>query len=82
MTMKKLKKTKPPHLTKGLIGNYHLGFIIEHAKYVLKKGWYRTRCWQTYQLPLSKQRDGEMILQASLYEKSLNKSTVKMEVYI
>ena len=38
MTMKKLKKTKLPHLTKDLIGNYHYGFNIEHAKPVLEKG--------------------------------------------
>ena len=37
MTMKKLKKTKLPHLTKDLIGNYHYGLNIEHAKPVLKK---------------------------------------------
>ena len=38
MTMKKLKKTKLPHLTKDLIGNYHYGLNIEHAKPVLEKG--------------------------------------------
>ena len=37
MTMKKLKKTKLPHLNKGLIGNYHYGFNIEHSKPVLEK---------------------------------------------
>ena len=29
--------TKLPHLTKGLMSNYHYGFIIEHAKPVLEK---------------------------------------------
>ena len=38
MTMKKLKKTKLPHLTKDLIDNYHNGLNIEHAKPVLEKG--------------------------------------------
>ena len=38
MTMKKLKKTKLPHLTKDLIGNDHYGLNIEHAKPVLEKG--------------------------------------------
>ena len=38
MTMKNLHKTKLPHLTKGLIGNYHYGLNIEHAKPVLEKG--------------------------------------------
>ena len=37
MTMKKLKKTKLPHLTKDLIGNYHYGLNIEHVKLVLEK---------------------------------------------
>ena len=37
MTMKKLKKTKLPHLTKDLIGNYHYGLNIEHAKPMLEK---------------------------------------------
>ena len=36
--MKNFKKTKLPHLTKGLIGNYHYGLNIEHAKPVLEKG--------------------------------------------
>ena len=38
MTMKNFKKTKLPHLTKGLIGNYHYGLNIEHANPVLEKG--------------------------------------------
>ena len=38
MTIKIIKKTKLPHLTKSLIGNYHYGFNNEHAKPVLKKG--------------------------------------------
>ena len=38
MTMKILKKTKLPQLTKGLIGNYYYGFNIEHAKPLLEKG--------------------------------------------
>ena len=37
MTMKNVKKTKLPHATKGLIGNHHYGFNIEHAKPVLEK---------------------------------------------
>ena len=37
MTMKKLKKTKFPHLTNDLIGNYHYRLNIEHAKPVLEK---------------------------------------------
>ena len=37
MTMKKFKKTKLPHLTKDLIGNYHYGLNIEHAKSVIEK---------------------------------------------
>ena len=36
MTMKNFKKTKFPHLTKGLIGNYHYELNIEHAKPVLE----------------------------------------------
>ena len=38
MTMKKIKKTKIPHITMYLIGNYHYGFNIEHAKSVFEKG--------------------------------------------
>ena len=38
MIIKTLRKQKLPHLTKGLIGNYHYGFNIEHAKSVLEKG--------------------------------------------
>ena len=34
--MKIIKSTKLPHLTKGLIGNYHYGLNIEHAKHVLE----------------------------------------------
>ena len=36
--MKKIMKTKLPHLTKGLIGNYHCSFNIENAKPMLEKG--------------------------------------------
>ena len=35
MTMKNLKKTKIPYITKYLIGNYHYGFNIEQAKQVI-----------------------------------------------
>ena len=35
--MKIFKKTKLPHLTNGLIGNYHYRSNIEHAKPVLEK---------------------------------------------
>ena len=38
MTTKNLKKPKHLHLTKGLIGNHHYGFNIEHAKPLLEKG--------------------------------------------
>ena len=38
MTIKNYKKTKLPHLIKGLISNYHYGFNIEHVKPVLEKG--------------------------------------------
>ena len=38
MTIKIIKNTKLPLLTKGLIGNYHYGLNIEHAKPVLEKG--------------------------------------------
>ena len=38
MAMKNIKKTKLPHLTKGLIGNYHNGFNIEHVNPLLEKG--------------------------------------------
>ena len=38
MTIKNYKETKLPHLTKGLIGNYHYGLNIEHAKPLLEKG--------------------------------------------
>ena len=37
MTMKNFKETKLPYLTNGLIGNYHYGLNIEHAKTVLEK---------------------------------------------
>ena len=37
MTIKIIKKTKLPHLTKGLNGNYHYGFNNELAQPVLKK---------------------------------------------
>ena len=67
MTMKNIKETKIPHLNKSLIGNYHYGLNIEHAKHVLEKVWYWTRCWETFQLPLSKQREGNGVLQSSMY---------------
>ena len=38
MSIKKLKKTKLPHITKDLIGNYHYRLNIEHANPVLEKG--------------------------------------------
>ena len=57
MTVKKLKKTKLPHLNKGLIGNYHYMDNIEYAKLLLEKDMIVNRCWETYQLPLSKQRE-------------------------
>ena len=36
--MKNVKETKLPHLTKGLIGNYHYVLNINQAKPVLEKG--------------------------------------------
>ena len=36
MTMKKIKKTKLPFITKFLIGNYHYGINIELSKPVLE----------------------------------------------
>ena len=36
--MKNFKETKLPHLNKSLIGKYHCGLNIEHAKPVLEKG--------------------------------------------
>ena len=53
-----------PHLTKVLIGNYHYGLNIEHAKSVLEKGLIVNSLLRTYQLPLSKQQ--EVFMQASL----------------
>ena len=38
MTIKNIKITKLHHLIKGLIGDYHYGFNIEHSKSVLEKG--------------------------------------------
>ena len=38
MTIKNFKEIKLPHLTKGLIGNYHYWLNIEHIKPVLEKG--------------------------------------------
>ena len=38
MTMKNVKKTKLPHLTKGLICNHHYWFNIEHSKTMIEKG--------------------------------------------
>ena len=38
VTKKNFKKIKLPNLTKSLIGNYHYGLNIEHAKLVLEKG--------------------------------------------
>ena len=38
MTIKNYKLTKLPHITKCLIGNFHYGLNIEHAKLVLEKG--------------------------------------------
>ena len=66
MTMKKIKKTMLPHLTKGLIGNYHYGFNNEHAKPLLKKCLIMN--YFLGDIPtLSKQREGIEVLQASLY---------------
>ena len=67
MTMKNFKKTKLPHLSKGLIGNYHYGLNIEHAKPVLEKCLIVNSLLGEYQLPLSKQLEGKEVLQASLY---------------
>ena len=38
MSIKKLKKTRLPHYTQCLIGYFHYGLNIEHAKFVLEKG--------------------------------------------
>ena len=65
MTIKNIKNTKLPHLTKGLIGNYHYGYNIEYAKPLLEKDLIVNRCWETYQLPLSK--TGKGFIQAFLY---------------
>ena len=37
LSLVKLISTKLPHITKDLIGNYHHGLNIEHAKPVLEK---------------------------------------------
>ena len=65
--MKNIKKTKLPHLTNSLIGNYHYGFNIEHAKQVLEKGTLVNSLLRD--IPTAtKQVDGrEGLLQASLY---------------
>ena len=67
MTMKNSKKTKLPHLIKGLLGNFHYGLNIEHAKPVLYKSLIVNSLLETCQLPLSKQNKGKGVLQASLY---------------
>ena len=82
MTMKKLKKTELPHLTLDLIGNYHYGLNIEHAKPVLEKGLIVSSLFWRHTTATKQAAGWGWILQASLYRKSLNKSTVKMEVYI
>ena len=38
MTMKNIKKTKLPHITKSLIGKYYYGLNIELTKPVHEKG--------------------------------------------
>ena len=48
-----------------------MGFNIEHAKPLIEKVPIITRCWEKNHLVVSKQRDGEVILQVSLYRKKL-----------
>ena len=65
MTIKNIKKTKLSHLKKGLIGNYHYGLNIEHAKPVHEKGMIVNTLLVNIQIPLSKQWEGKGVLQAS-----------------
>ena len=58
MTIKIIKKTKLPHLTKRLIGNYSYGLNIKHAKPVLEKGLIVNSLLGDIQMLLSKQREG------------------------
>ena len=66
MTMKNIKKTKLPTLTKGLIGNYHYGLNIEHANPVIEKDLIVNSLLGNIQMPLIKQWEGKGVLQASL----------------
>ena len=59
MTLKKIKKTKLPHFTKDLIGNYHYGLNIEHAKPVLEQGLIVNSLLGDIPTAICKQRDGE-----------------------
>ena len=74
MTMKNIKKTKLPHLTKGLNGNYHYGLNIEHAKLVIEIWLIVNALLETYQLPISKQREGKVSCRLLLH---VSKSNLK-----
>ena len=64
--MENFTETKLPHITKGLIGNYHYGLNIEHVKLVLEKGLIVNSLLG--ELPkLCKQHEGKGVLQTSLY---------------
>ena len=60
-------KTKLPHFTKGLIGNYHYGFNIEHAKLVLEKGLIVNSLLGDIPTATKQAAGRERVLQTSLY---------------
>ena len=62
MTMKNYKKTKLPHLTKGLIGNINYMFNIEYAKPVLEKGLILNSLLGDITTASSKQREWKIYL--------------------
>ena len=66
MTMKNIKKTNLPHLTKCLICNYHYGFI-SRAKPVLEKGLIVNSLLEDIQTAAKQAERREVVMQASLY---------------
>ena len=67
MTMKNIKKTKLPHINKGLISKYHYGFNIEHAKSVLEKGLIVNTLLVKIPTATKREWEGKGVLQAYLY---------------
>ena len=67
MTMKNFNETKLTNLTNCLIGNYHYGLNIEHAKPVLEKGLIVNSLLGDIPTATKQAAGREGVLQTSLY---------------